>query len=318
MNISGEKMLCHIKRVAGDFRPITADIFLTNFCNNHCPYCTYRRWKLDNGARAMGFNDFVRYANRLRDFGVLGFILTGGGEPTLCPDFMKITKWLESEKIHYGINTNFNNIMYFKPDYIKVSLDGYDEESYERARGIRRYELVKRNIEDYAAWRRVYSPNTSLGIQWVASSVDEVFKFYNANQCLDVDYISFRPFESTNGKYYSTEEKRAQAREISAAIEQLASNDERVIRNFKWDLLDRQEDDCTANWAQIAINEVGEVMYCCHKPYQIIGHIMDDDILEKKEKTRTDMRMCDIPCRMTAPNMFASKVKEKRKDEYFI
>ena len=196
-------------------------------------------------------------------------------------------------------------------DMSKFGIEAVAEEMQEQAEKYTK-------IEDYAAWRRVYSPNTSLGIQWVASSVDEVFKFYNANQCLDVDYISFRPFESTNGKYYSTEEKRAQAREISAAIEQLASNDERVIRNFKWDLLDRQENDCTANWAQIAINEVGEVMYCCHKPYQIIGHVMDDDILQKKEKARTNMKMCDIPCRMTAPNMFASKVKEKRKDEYFI
>ena len=48
--IAGDKMLAHIGRVAGDHRPITADIFLTNYCNNRCPYCTYRRWDLEGGA----------------------------------------------------------------------------------------------------------------------------------------------------------------------------------------------------------------------------------------------------------------------------
>ena len=35
-NITGEKMLSHIDRIAGEKKPITADIFLTNYCNNSC------------------------------------------------------------------------------------------------------------------------------------------------------------------------------------------------------------------------------------------------------------------------------------------
>ena len=34
--IAGDKMVAHIGRVAGDHRPITADIYLTNYCNNRC------------------------------------------------------------------------------------------------------------------------------------------------------------------------------------------------------------------------------------------------------------------------------------------
>ena len=84
--ITGEKMLAHIGRVAGDRRPITADIFLTNYCNNCCPYCTYRRWDLEGGAYSMTLDEFKSYAERLKALGVLGFILTGGGEPTVAPD----------------------------------------------------------------------------------------------------------------------------------------------------------------------------------------------------------------------------------------
>ena len=64
---------------------------------------------------------------------------------------------------------------------------------------------------------------------------------------------------------------------------------------------------------------VGEHMYCCHKPYQIIGHILDPDILEKKNRAATDMAGCDIPCRMTGPNMYVHEMLlAGRKDACFI
>lgn len=316
--ITGDKMFSHIDRIIGDRKPITADIFLTNYCNNKCPYCTYGRWELDAGKTYMRYEDFVMYAERMIELGVEGFILTGGGEPTINPDFGKITIWLEKNGLHYGVNTNFNEPAYIKPDYLKVSLDGWDEESYEKCRGVKRYEQVRDNIVRYASWKRRESPGTSLGIQRVVHDYSDVYKFYGANADLPVDYIVFRPVESTGGDFYNHEYAGKETEQIIEAIKILMKNDSRVTLNFKWDLLDRQEDSCTAQWAQIAVNERGQVMYCCHKPYQIVGHIMDDDILEKKRKAGTDMRGCDIPCRMTAPNMFVKSMEQERENACFI
>lgn len=317
-NISGNKMMSHIGRIAGDQKPITADVFLTNYCNNKCPYCTYGRWELDACAYAMKYEEFIVYAERLLELGVEGIILTGGGEPTINPDFRKITGWLEEKGIHYGVNTNFNVPTYIKPDYLKVSLDGWDEESYEKRRGARAYEKVRDNIARYASWKKINSPWTSLGIQMVAESANDVTRFWMANRDLPVDYMVFRPVESTGGIYYLDEYAAACVEDISDEIKEIQEKDSRVVRNFKWDMLDRQERNCTAQWAQIALNEHGEVMYCCHKPYEIVGHIMDGDILEKKKKAVTHMRRCDIPCRMTAPNMFVAEIEQERKDACFI
>ena len=147
----------------------------------------------------MRYEEFVEYAERLLELGVEGFILTGGGEPTLCKDFKKIADWLEAHSIHYGINTNFNEVQYVKPDYLKVSLDGWDEDSYEKSRGVRAYEKVRNNIQAYADWKRRESPETTLGIQRVVKWPNDVYAFYTANCDLDVDYIVFRPIESTGG-----------------------------------------------------------------------------------------------------------------------
>ncbi len=317
-NISGDKMFSHIKRILGEHKPITADVFLTNYCNNKCPYCTYKRWGLDEGTYYMRIEEFIEYAERLKELGVEGIILTGGGEPTVNPDFEKITEWLEENKIHYGVNTNFNNLKYIKPDYLKVSLDGWDEESYEECRGVKKYNQVRGNIKEYAAWKKENNPGTSLGIQRVVQDYFDVYAFYEANKDLPVDYIVFRPVESTGGDFYNHEYAEDDVKKIIEAVKILMRNDSRVKLNFKWELIDRQEDRCTAQWAQIAVNERGEVMYCCHKPYQIIGHIMDEDILEKKMKAETDMCGCDIPCRMTAPNMFVSEMEQERENACFI
>lgn len=320
-NINGGKILLHADRIIGEHKPITADIFLTNYCNNACPYCTYRRWELEHGARAMKVEQFIAYAERLLSMGVKGIILTGGGEPTLAPDFMAITNWLEGNGVHYGINTNFNNLLFFKPDYLKVSLDGYSEESYEKSRGVRAYSRVRENIIKYAEWKKEHSPNTTLGIQAVVKNEWEMRRFYEANKDLPVDYISFRPVESTGGRYYKELNKHLDylhPHRIVPAIKELREKDERVVLNFKWELLSQQEDSCTAAWAQMALNEKGQVMYCCHKPYQIVGHILDPDILEKKASAHTDMSMCDIPCRMTSPNMIVRQMVSGGTDANFI
>ena len=318
-NITSDKMFGYIERIQeGHNRPITADVFITNYCNNNCPYCTYKRWELGQGARFMRYVDFVMYAGRMREIGVQGLILTGGGEPILNPDFLAITGWLEIHSFPYGINTNFNKFEKFKPNYMKVSLDGYDPESYRMRRGVDAYERVVQNIKEYAEWAREESPETTIGIQCIAEDVDWIKRFYETNCVLDVDYIVFRPVESTGGRYYTPEYRKAMARRIVATIKELAEIDSRVTLNFKWNMLNWREKDCSAQWAQIAVNELGEVMYCCHKPYEIVGFIMDDDILEKKARATTDISMCDVPCRMTAPNNFVAQVLKERKDPYFI
>lgn len=317
-NITGDKMFAHIDRVFGEHKPITADIFLNNYCNNNCPYCTYKRWDFSDDARSMSISDFIKYAYRLIDLGVKGFILTGGGEPTISKDFDKIVEWLDLHNVKYGINTNFNRLVRCNPAYLKVSLDAWDDISYKDRRGVANYNKVRHNIKEFA---KTKSDSTKLGIQLLAKTVEEVRKFYNANKDLPVDYISIRPMESTAGNYYKnllSKDFNMQPDNIVIAIKQLQSLDSRIVLNYKWEMLDVQQSECTAQWAQIAINELGEVMYCCHKPYQIVGHIMDDDILEKKKLAMTDMTKCDLPCRMTGPNFEVYRMTDKKLDTEFI
>ena len=72
--------------------------------------------------------------------------------------------------------------------------------------------------------------------------------FYDANRDLPVDYISFRPVESTAGDFYNHEYAEKDINQSIEAIKKLKQEDERVTLNFKWEMLNRQEDRCTAQW----------------------------------------------------------------------
>ena len=309
-------MLAHIDRILGDQRPITADIFLNNYCNNDCAYCTYKRWEFDDGARYMPFDKFKQYALRLKELGVLGFIFSGGGEPSISKDFNKIIKWMDKCSYKWGINTNFVRYFDGRPQYLKVSLDAWDSQSYIDKRGIDAYDTVCDNIRRFALKKE---NQTQLGIQLIAMSIHDVFRFYEANRDLPVNYIVIRPVESTDGSYYKDYRTNDEEPEsIIEAVNEIAKDDERVVLNYKWNMLTERQDTCTAQWSQIAVNELGEVMYCCHKPFQIVGHIMDDDILEKKRIAQTNMKLCDVPCRLTAPNHLVSTIQKVQVNAEFI
>ena len=298
-------------------KPITADIFLNSACNNKCPYCTYARYK-QRCSTYMTFEAFKDNINILLANGVKGVILTGGGEPTISPDFDKITNFLEQNSIPYGINTNFNVFKAIKPNYLKISLDGYDRESYQKARGVDKYNTVIENIKRYILFKQVNKLKTSIGLQTVATNVEDVQKFYEAHKGLHVDYFNIRPMESTCGEYYDSNETLSKRLKILEYLQDIQEKDKRVCINYKWHEIWTQFDKCYANFSQIAINENSEVMYCCHKPYEIIGKLTDIDIWEKRERFQTNMQMCNVPCRLTAPNNFIQSLQDVPHDAAFI
>ena len=298
-------------------KPITADIFLNSACNNKCPYCTYARYK-QRSSSYMTFESFKDNITILLANGVKGVILTGGGEPTISPDFDKITDYLEQNSIPYGINTNFNVFKAIKPNYLKISLDGYDRESYQKARGVDKYDTVIENIKRYILFKQANKLKTSIGLQTVATKIEDVVRFYEAHKGLNVDYFNIRPMESTCGEYYQDEGHNFRRTGILEYLQSIHERDSRVCINYKWYEVRTQFDKCYANFSQIAINENSEVMYCCHKPYEIIGRLDDKDIWEKREHFQTNMQMCDVPCRLTAPNNFIQSLQDVPRDAAFI
>lgn len=297
--ITTDKALGYPERLTADRRPVTADLFLTRRCNNNCSYCTYTRHMRRSGDD-MSPETFDRVAERLMELGVQGVILTGGGDPTCSGCFDHACEWMDDAGLRYGINTNFNLYKECRPAYLKVSLDGWSEDSYGAARGVRAYRRTRENIERYAEWRDANSSGTSIVVQMVAKSADDVMRFYEANWQLPFDAMVFRPVESCGGEWFRNCPRPL---DIRKRAEELAAMDPRVVVNPKFWQTDVRFASCSGNHLQLAVDERARVLYCCHKPYEVVGSLFDADILDKKAAYATDMGLCDVPCRLTSSNL---------------
>ena len=302
--IRQNKLLGFTSRLLGDHRPITADLFLTDYCNAHCAYCNYSH----TSGRFMSFEAFEKYANRLLELGVKSFILTGGGEPTINPDFEKITKWLEEHNIPYGINTNLIKRIECEPVFLKVSIDSGTDQGFLNLRGVDKLPIVLKNLSHFIAMKKEHGWKTTVGVQCVAVKREDVISFYERLKDFDVDYIYFRPQECNQGTNIREEDVHSWLGNV---------NDERINYSFKFSLIDYRPKECFANWTEITVDHDGNVPYCCFFANEIVGNIMDDDILEKKASFKIDMSKCDHPCRLTGSNRFLDGL-EIEKDVMFV
>lgn len=302
--IRANKLEQYFERCEKMDRPITAEIFLTDYCNLKCNYCRYAH----NTGKYMQFNDFVAYATKLVQMGVRGIVLTGGGEPTMNPNFDKIAAWLERNGIPYGINTNLVSGILCKPNFVKVSIDSGNRERYKSIRGKDKLDDVLSHIRDFVEYKKITGYNTKIGVQCVVGNMlDDVKSFYAAVKDLDVDYIYIRPIEARKSTGVSLEDIKSI----------LPNDDKRIVYSFKFGLRDYQPAWCVANWSVITIDVDGNVPYCCHRPKEIVGHVLDLNIMEKKRFHHVDLRTCEKPCRLSGANKFLEDM-ERERDIYFV
>jgi MoaA/NifB/PqqE/SkfB family radical SAM enzyme len=278
------KILKYSDRICGnDKRPITAQFFLTDFCDLDCDFCRFK-----HGKGYISLDRFINMYFRLDSMGVKGYILTGGGEPMLNPDFNEIVAFLDSQKAAYGVNTHLPMVFpKNKPKWVKVSVHG------DMVGGD--YEKRLLNLDSdtlVTAQRIIYTP-------------EELRLFFDQFQheyCFD--YLIGRPLESLE-PFYTPEV----VDEIMATFTEL--NDqygcERIIPNFKWGYVFHDFKRCYADWSLMTILTNGDVAYCCCKPDEVIGNIFEPGILFKRQIAETNMATCHKPCRHTGNNAAIEK-----------
>lgn len=207
------KLLYHLDRLqairhGGQPPPISVEIDLSNRCSLGCEWChfayTHTRGPLAGsekpagrvpGGDLMDTNLALAILSELLAFGVRSVIWTGGGEPTLHPDFERI---ISDCGIEQGIYTHGGHIGRERAELMKrrltwayISLDAADRESYRRLKGADRFEAACRGIRNLveAEGEAVIGVGFLLNRQnWTAGEamIDLAFE-------LGADYVQFRP-----------------------------------------------------------------------------------------------------------------------------
>ena len=147
--------------------PVHIRIKPTNSCNHHCWYCAYRASNLQLG-KDMSLKDHIPKEKMLEiiddiaEMQVKAVTFSGGGEPFCYPYLLDAIKMLSSTQVKFAALTHgallegeLAEVFAYKGTWIRISIDGWDDESYAVYRKVKKVEFSKvmNNMKEFKKLR---------------------------------------------------------------------------------------------------------------------------------------------------------------------
>lgn len=147
--------------------PIHIRIKPTNACNHNCSYCSYRIDNVQLG-KDMVIRDYIPREKMMEiiddiiDMKVECVTFSGGGEPFCYPYLLEAVKKLSKSPVKFAVLTNGSKlegelaeIFAHHATWLRISIDGWDDESYSAYRGIPKGEFnrIISNIENFKKYK---------------------------------------------------------------------------------------------------------------------------------------------------------------------
>lgn len=211
------KLFYHADRLAaikagGRPAPVNVELDLTNVCSRGCSWCHFaythtrgplkgKQAKPENailGGHIMDMDLACRITGELYEVGVKSVTWTGGGEPTLHPQFDDIIWHTYRVGLEQGIYTHGGHIDSTRAELLKhlftwvyISLDECDRESYKKSKGVDGYLPVIEGIQRLT--QAEGKATIGLGFLLHVTNADRVDDMVTLGKSLGVDYVQFRP-----------------------------------------------------------------------------------------------------------------------------
>lgn len=340
------KLLFHVDRVAGLFGgepqpPVNVEIDLSNRCSLGCQSChfahTHTKGPLASVNRddRQGLGDLMpselahRVLRELQEYGVRSVTWTGGGEPTLHPDFAQIIRHGQALGIDMGIYTSGVHVDLKMADllgsamrWVYISLDCHTQRSYVMEKGRDAFHPAC----DAVRLLRDTEATVGVGFLLHCSNYHHMQDMADLANDLGASYVQFRPtinFASDQpnrpvgarkwiSKVLSTEV-------ISKIPVELDKN--RFVELEKWD--GHGYDYCFWSGLQAVITPNGKVWTCCNKrgfEGEEIGDLDKerfDAIWGRRSIARVNDQ-CRVMCRGHMPNLVLHQITMPRDHANFI
>lgn len=323
------KMMWHTDRIqqwlkTGNPDPLIFEIDPSNKCNQDCPWCSFSR--LRSESKSMMCYETARallyYLERL---GVKAINWTGGGEPLMNPRIVEMIEYANMCHLDQGMFTNglllnarkANHIIK-NLDWIRFSVDGYDEKSYSRNHGTS--EGAFNTVIDNIKYACTINNRCTIGFGYImtkdnydgAGQITEI-----AKKC-GVDYIQFKPVVHRKPKEQLSPDIVDFMYETAMRCKKYETNNFKVmVTKYRFDDLKSPETNygrcykkCLSHHFQGAVGADGKVYLCDHhkgeKEYELGDlqiNTMEEIWCSDKRKNviewldTTDLSQCMDCCR---------------------
>lgn len=246
--------------------PVIVHIEPTSLCNLRCPLCPSGNHELTRQRTSLDFEQFKIIVDKLPPT-VRMLLLWNQGEPFLVKDFNSMIKYAKQKSLY--IVTSTNGHFFRKPeevekvvasgiDEIIISLDGTDQESYQRYRVGGDLEIVKKGVQDLALQKIQLKRNKPLlHLQFILMkhNIDQKRKMITLGNEMGADKLSFKTLQVTNWK-----EGENFLPDNSALTRYEGKTEGGKFRTKRRKFF---PDDCLRLWYSMVINCDGQVSPCC-------------------------------------------------------
>ena len=296
--------------------PKQVQLILSDLCNQDCSFCAYRMSGYTSNQLFIGDSEQAKFGHNnpkrwipteraltlideIAELGCLSIQFTGGGEPTVHPDHEKIFQQalnhglrcsLVSNGLRWGRNLDFRILRHF--DWVRVSIDAADSESYARTRRTpeAHWQRVWDNVRKFSTCIYSTDSKTVFGLGFVVTpdSYIEISRFAELARNAGVHNVRFTAMFSTEDetpflKIYDP---------IRALIEKAKSfqtDDFKVYDNFgsRFDDLKQHAPDysfCSYQHYTTYIGGDMQAYRCCVLAYNKRGQMTGGDLSKRSFK----------------------------------
>lgn len=245
--------------------PRQATIETVNYCNLRCPACPTLTPLMHGKKRAMQAKDFKRIIDQIGDY-LMFVAVNPSGEAFLNKDIWRIIQILNQKRIFIYLESNFNllspkvvrKIIDSNLDYLSVSIDGVNAETYQQYRIGGNFFQVINNLKKLVSFKRKFK-RTKPYIRWQFISMkhneQEREKARGLAKKIGVDEFStWLPFAPL-AEYYIFQENEKIVKSID---KKFSPQNKRFKITGPKDLLS-----CYQAFQELVVNVDGSVIPCC-------------------------------------------------------
>ncbi len=201
--------------------PLHIRIKPTNVCAHSCWYCAYKADNLQLG-QDMVTKDSIPKDKMMEiiddciEMGVKAITFSGGGEPFSYKYLLDAVKKLSKSPIKFASLTNgaklkgeIAEVFAHHAQWVRISIDGWDDESYSKYRGIKVGEFTKliENMRNFKALKGT----CSLGISYIVDNKNykHIYEFVKLIKSTGADNIKISPCIVDNDRIKNNEYHQA-------------------------------------------------------------------------------------------------------------
>jgi radical SAM protein with 4Fe4S-binding SPASM domain len=261
--------------------PWSASIEPTTSCNLRCTECPTGMRSLSRAKGTMDLNVFRKILDKLSP-DLIYLTLYFQGEPMLNPQFPEMVKLARDQRVFVSTSTNGHYLDKKSADliirsglnHLIISLDGLDQQSYEKYRVNGDYQTVVNGIKRLvAAKKAMHSKSPFIEIQFIVMRHNE----HQMNQMRDfarqsgVDKLSFKTAQVYNFDSEST---------IIPTVKEKS----RYKQNSdgSWVMANKIRNRCHRIWSSLVVTWDGKVVPCCYDKNadHLAGNLLDEPLSE--------------------------------------